>query len=864
MTDSTVTGRTPARLGAVLAGLALAMGAAPPVALADSGVAAPSTPAAAPDAAAPRPAVKIFLSHPGIYRVTFEDLVAAGWPGRALASPRLVLRRGATTVPIWVEDGGDGLFGAGDGLIFAGDRLPGEHGYYNEYSSLNVYWLHDDPDAAARPATAAAASTRMRLGKGVGRSAPAPSHWQRRNRQEEDRLLLRYPNAGLEDQELWYWKKLSYLDADRFEVPIDLSDLDRASVGAIGATGATDADPAKAAEISIAVELRGWSKPRTKPTPEFADHAVEVLWDGEVIGRREWSGTESAERVELRLPVTGIEPGPHRLGLRVPERPAIDNLPLVDVSILNWLEVVAPRTAVLAAAAPPVAVAPTTSAATPPPAEAENPSAAAIAAGQVRIEPRPGLGGAPAMVAVPSGSQFDLFTDAGERFSLAAPHGRSRLTEIPAATAAWVVPAGRFLAPRALEVDQPSDWKSADRQADYLLVSHPRLRAALAPLVALRRSQGLTVAEIDVRDIYDEWSAGVTDPRAIRDFVDFAYHHWRAPAPRFLLLVGDASWDGKNDHPVGPSPDWAFRLSDRAEFIQNGSTPYTSGALAASRNLIPAWAYGSAEGHAASDNAFVAIDGDDDLPDLAVGRFPVVELAEVEAIVAKIIAYETAPVPGDWHSRILWVTNEEPYTQKSSDRLSEELAPRGFTARKVYPVPVVPATSDDQVALRGAFDEGALVVHFLGHGGRYIWRTAAPDLASQRDLFDLSDVEALAPTGKLPLVLSMTCYSAPFDHPTADSIGEKLLREPGKGAVAVFAASWRNGPREASSRMLLAELLQPGTVGEAIVRVKRQAADFDLVRQYNLLGDPAMRLALPPAPPLASTAPAAHAPLLAP
>ena len=107
----------------------------------------------------------------------------------------------------------------------------------------------------------------------------------------------------------------------------------------------------------------------------------------------------------------------------------------------------------------------------------------------------------------------------------------------------------------------------------------------------------------------------------------------------------------------------------------------------------------------------------------------------------------------------------------------------------------------------------------------------------------------------LPLVLSMTCYSAPFDHPTADSIGEKLLREPGKGAVAVFAASWRNGPREEWSRALFEELLQGDTVGEAIVRVKRLSSHPDLIRQYNLLGDPALRLALPS--PLASPAAAA-------
>lgn len=779
--------------------------------------------------------MKIVLSQPGVYRVTHEDLVAAGWPAEGIASAGLALRHGASTVPIWVEDGGDGELGPGDALLFAGDRLPGEHGYYNEYTSLNVYWLFDGAATAATPETSPGSAARLRPGKGVAKSpsTPALSGWQRRIRQEEDRLLLRYPNAGLEDQELWYWQKLSYLDADQFEVPVDLSDLD-SGPAPVAALPAADAESA----IAITVELRGWSRPRAKPSPEFPDHAVEVLWDGAVIGRHEWSGTERAERVEVRLPRDGVAPGIHRLGLRVPERPASDNLPLVDVSILNWLEVVEPRSERLAVAAPPAG------------ATAEAPPA------QLRIEPRAASTGRPATVSLPGGSRYDLFTDAGERFQLAAPPGVARRTEVPVASPTWVVPAGSYLTPLAFELDRPSEWKNPRHQADYLVIAHPRLAAAVAPLVALRRSQGLSVAEIDVRDVYDEWSAGVTDPRAIRDFVDYAFHHWQAPVPRFLLLVGDASWDGKNEHPVGASPDWAFKLSDRAEFIQNGSTPYASKEVAASRNLIPTWGYGSAEGHAAGDNAFVAIDGDDELPDLAVGRFPVIAPSEVEAIVAKIVAYETAPVPGDWHSRILWVTNEESYTQKSSDTLAAELAPRGFTARKVYPVPVVPPTSDDQVALRGAFDEGALIVHFFGHGGRYIWRTAAPDLASQRDLFDLSDVEALSPTGMLPLVLSMTCYSAPFDHPTADSIGEKLLREPGKGAVAVFAASWRNGPREEWSRMLFEELLESATVGEAIEHVKRRSAYPDLIRQYNLLGDPALRLALPPPP----AAPAADGP----
>jgi hypothetical protein len=96
------------------------------------------------------------------------------------------------------------------------------------------------------------------------------------------------------------------------------------------------------------------------------------------------------------------------------------------------------------------------------------------------------------------------------------------------------------------------------------------------------------------------------------------------------------------------------------------------------------------------------------------------------------------------------------------------------------------------------------------------------------------------------MVLSMTCYSAPFDNPTEDSIGERFLREKDKGAVAVFAASWRNTPSPAFSKSVIENLLEPGaTIGEAIVRAKKASQDRILVEMYNLLGDPALVLERP-------------------
>jgi hypothetical protein len=194
----------------------------------------------------------------------------------------------------------------------------------------------------------------------------------------------------------------------------------------------------------------------------------------------------------------------------------------------------------------------------------------------------------------------------------------------------------------------------------------------------------------------------------------------------------------------------------------------------------------------------------------------------------------------------MFITDELDSFKKTSDEIASVLGKQGFLADKVYASPKETDNAQHQNAIREGIDEGRLIVHFIGHGGRYIWRTGPPDLHKNADLFTLDDVSSLKDSERLPMVLSMTCYSAPFDNPTEDSIGEKFLREPGKGAIAVFAASWRNSPSATYSKHVISQLLDTGaTIGEAIVRAKKQEPDRTLVEMYNLLGDPAIVLERP-------------------
>ena len=107
--------------------------------------------------------------------------------------------------------------------------------------------------------------------------------------------------------------------------------------------------------------------------------------------------------------------------------------------------------------------------------------------------------------------------------------------------------ADALLSPRSIAVEQPSAWATPDHQADYIAIVHRRFWDAIDPLLAHRQAEGLRVAKVDVQDIYDEFAYGRMNPEAIRAFLAYAYHNWKqgSAPPRYVLLVGDGHYDFK-------------------------------------------------------------------------------------------------------------------------------------------------------------------------------------------------------------------------------------------------------------------------------------------------------------------------------
>jgi hypothetical protein len=737
--------------------------------------------------------VHIEVAESGVYALDYAAIVAAQ-PGLAdCRSDDLLLRNRGSEVPVRITGAAGGAFGSGARIEWVGLRLSGPESWFDAYTNVNVYQLAAAPGVHARMRDVATA-----------KAAP-PVGLQRSVHFEQENLMLRLSDREMkpgEEPDIWQWAKLTPIDAAPFTWNFDLDDLAPARPGA---------------KAQLSISFRGVSGVvRTKVLAKTREHVVEITVNGKPLGRQDWDGRDEVRRT-IELPAALLKSSDNRIELRVPQRDMADGDFIVDVVMFNWFAMTYPVRGTIGD---------------------DTAAFAATADGTIQVSHDGAL--APAIYGL----------DGGYRPTVAVGNGVFRASAT-ANTDLFAAVEGKLRTPTLVRAVASGDLRSADPGFDYLIVAHQRLIDAIQPLAEFHRARGLRVAVSDVDAVYDEFNGGIAHPVAIRNLVAWGSEHWPVK-PRYLLLVGDASADIHHDarserlnsgaYAIHPHPSREENMLPGA-LSSMPTTPYAQwDPDLPNRNLIPTWQFPSPEGQAASDNAFVTLKPNDFHPSLAVGRLPVIQAAEVKAIVDKTIAYMTRPMPGDWRREITFISTDEVRTFKAeSDRIAAQLGAQGYGIKTLYTKQDATDAAFAHAKLKQDLDGGNLLVHFLGHGGAFIWRVGPP-----ADLFTLDDVSNLTNAGRYPMVLAMTCFSAPFDNPTEDSIGERFLRESDRGAVAVFAASWTNSPNPRNSQTLIDELLKPDQpIGDAIVAAKAGVPDPTFVQMYNLLGDPALILARP-------------------
>lgn len=381
--------------------------------------------------------------------------------------------------------------------------------------------------------------------------------------------------------------------------------------------------------------------------------------------------------------------------------------------------------------------------------------------------------------------------------------------------------------------------------AQMLIVATPQAMEQARRLADhhLRRD-GITSVVADVRQVFHEFSSGMPDPAAVRDYVRMFLDRAgsdTARRPRYLLLFGDATYDYRNrlgGDPVATIPAWQSQSSLDPLVTHTSDDFY--GLLETGEDI----------------NALV-------FPgtlDIGIGRIPAATASQAKTMVDKVIRYHDTASLGPWRTRLSFVADDEDQNIHLEDAeyhasMVGRTAPL-FNIGKTYldafrqesgaggsRYPSVNAAIDSRLF------SGTLIWNYSGHGG-------SRRLAEEAILDD-EMVAAWRNDDRLPLFITATCDFAPYDNPIETSIGEKILLSRPSGGIAlmtttrlVFAYSNR-----VMNHNYLLTALQPGadgrypSLGDAVRRAKelttQTSGDVVNNRKFTLLGDPALTLGFP-------------------
>ena len=205
---------------------------------------------------------------------------------------------------------------------------------------------------------------------------------------------------------------------------------------------------------------------------------------------------------------------------------------------------------------------------------------------------------------------------------------------------------------KSVLVDQGSHLMDNNNRADYLIITPAELETTAEELAGYRMSQGLKSFVVTVEDIVDEFNYGIYNPKAIKDFLAYAYYHWKTH-PRYAVLVGDGTWDYKNNMGYGD-------------------------------NMLPPIMVATPDGLSPSDNYYADVNGDH-IPEIAIGRLPVVTNEELASLIDKIKTYESNK-SDKWTKTVLMLADKPEkggLFPQDSDSVSSIL-PSEYNVTKIY------------------------------------------------------------------------------------------------------------------------------------------------------------------------------------
>lgn len=387
----------------------------------------------------------------------------------------------------------------------------------------------------------------------------------------------------------------------------------------------------------------------------------------------------------------------------------------------------------------------------------------------------------------------------GSTFTIAMPAGR----------------AGVFFATGEDQMQEPAWIRSYDTQsisgsaagADLVIISHRSFLGRSETWANYRRGQGAIVKVVDVDKIYDEYNYGVLAAEAVKAYLSDIYVNW-ANAPRYVLLMGDATYDPRNYQGAG-------------DF-----------------NFVPTKLVTTVYTETGSDEYLADLDGDG-LAEIAIGRIPARTDSEIDVAYNKTLLFESL-LGTDPLSRGFTFAFDEPNGydfEGMSGRMRDQL-PSGTSSTMIYR-----HSENAQTNLIDSINSGKYLVNYSGHGSTGLWASTS--------FFSNTNVPSLTNAARPSIFTMLTClngYFIPVPAVSA-SLGERLLFLPTGGAAASWASTGKTTP-DVQEVMGLRFFQQLGAdqyvhFGDYIKDSKTViGGGVDVRLSWVLLGDPMLRISL--------------------
>jgi hypothetical protein len=360
--------------------------------------------------------------------------------------------------------------------------------------------------------------------------------------------------------------------------------------------------------------------------------------------------------------------------------------------------------------------------------------------------------------------------------------------------------------------------------AQYMVIYNKLFESQAEELRSYRQSHDkFHTFKAAVDDVTDIFNYGMEDPVAIRRFIDNVMRTWRSDTLQYVCLFGRGSLDPKHNVLTN-------------EFY---------------RNLIPVYGNPPSDGYFANNN----FGGFTYYKKLAIGRIPAYTVNEAQNIVNKIISYD-GQQPENWWKLFTMVTGGKDRQeqirnqQTAEDLLNSYIIPPPISGEphKIYrndSSGYITYNYSDSIIHE--INRGSIIVNFIGHAASQDWELG------------LTDPGILVNGTRLPLVLSMTCFTGRNAETESRSFGEKFLYNPGGGCIGfVGTTGWSfNTTGNILNQQMLSRFSQGGyrRIGDLLKLASQYLASDSLqffsrnmVNSYDLLGDPASKLLLPTYP----------------